>query len=155
MKSLRNIIREQTERFIMMEKRNIQSQRLYYMIKYFGKPLMSDVDLHSLTDDEIVDVCDIKDVPKGKGLGIIKFNNGQCIVVDKTQNNTSHDNKWEERWRERRKTDGKDEYRWNNKDAEDMVFKNPYFKEWPKNYQRKAIDNIKQGKRIFDNKENW
>ena len=48
--------------------------------------------------------------------------------------------------RERNRTDGMQNYIWHNKEAQDYIFDNPYFKEWSKEHQQKALDNIKNNK---------
>lgn len=158
--NIKNIIRESINKVLTEKKQGLKSKILYDLIQKYGKPYYKDVDLHLLTDDEILHVSYEK--PTHKHLQELKheFNtnqfiwgSGYIVVVryDKDKDmeynqklNDRHNNRYS-------KIDGAKEYRWHNKEAQDLVFNNPYFrKEWPKKLQNRAIDNIRNKRNFYD-----
>lgn len=148
---LAEMITESVKHNLLAEKRSVQSKTLSDMIKEKGKPTWWEADLNSVTDDEIIDIVRYYDIKKPNPYAIIKFKDNTCILVKKTDNNQKYLEKFDKRFNDHNyKVDGKDRYTWHNRDAEEMVFKNPWFKEWDKESQKKAFDNIRKGKKVHD-----
>lgn len=159
---LATMIAESISRVVLKEKRNVKSKTLADMIKQYGTPRYSSVDLHNVIDDDILEVKEYqfyndalhemqrKYRKQGINIGVIDFNTVMIVVKPTKANTSSKENKSWERFANNRKYDGKQTYKWHNRDAEEMIFKNPYFKDWDKQHQQKAIDNVKNGKRYND-----
>ena len=143
--TLANMISEAVKHNLLSERRNLQSKILYDLIKEKGKPY-SDVDLHNLTDDDIIDILDREEARKAKKGNIIRFKDGTCVRVKSTSKDKDFNDKVRSRMNPSRYSRLNDTYRWHNEDAEEMIFKNPWFKEWSKEHQRKALDNVKNGR---------
>lgn len=159
---MQNSMMESKKTKMLLEKRNLQSKKLYNCIKQFGKPMWSDVDLHLVTDEDILFVIE-KPLTKSlkqeirDNFGRVDFIRGDGYTIGVKYNKTKekeYNDKLLSRDKKNSGIDGAKQYRWHNKDAEDMIFKNPYFKDWDKDSQKKAISNVKNGKRYFENKDN-
>lgn len=157
---IKNIIKECIDKVLNEKKQGLKSKILFDLIQKYGKPYMSDVDLHLLTDDEILHVS--YESASNKHLQTLKkeFNThqficgrGYIVVVkyDKDKDET-YNKKIGDRYNERyAKIDGAKEYKWHNKEAQDLVFRNPYFrKEWDKDIQKRAIDNIRNKRNFYN-----
>lgn len=142
---LANMISESVHRVLMNESRSLKSNILYNLIKEKGNPY-SDVDLHNVTDDDIIDVLskdEARNIKKGNN---IWFDDGTCVRIKYTSKDKDFNDKVKSRMNPSKYSRLNDRYDWHNEDAEEMIFKNPWFKEWPKEHQRKALDNVKNGR---------
>lgn len=189
---LRDIITESINQ-ILLEKRGINSNKLYNIIKQHGGLAHGNkgvFDLNNMTDNDIIGVVDYnmlcyvndlgqKEWAKKNGikLGVgdvisdLELNDGQYILailrggnfdrISKSANDTreKEDGDFEHLYRkteDRRKNYPRNKYIWNNKDAEDL-FKNTYFRKgdgnWTSSEKKQAMNNVRNGKRWFDDKK--
>lgn len=155
---IHNILHESIQK-VLNERRGLQSKQLYNVISKLGKPYWSDVDLNLVTDDEIITVIERPLTERMKQeikqeYGNVNFVSGNnyfvLIKYDKNKEKEYVDKIYKRDKNHNNSIDGAKQYRWHNKDAEDMIFKNPYFRQWDKEHQRKALDNVKNGKRYFE-----
>ena len=146
----------------LIEKRGLQSKILYGYIKKYGTPWWKDVDIHLVTDDDIVyhseghftRDLELKLKRQFKAFDFIVGDNYYLLVKPNKDKSKSYEDKLLQRDRNHNNTiDGAREYRWINKDAEDMIFKNPYFRDWDEESQKRALSNVKNKKRYFENKQ--
>lgn len=180
---LHNIINESIKQ-VLFEKRSIKSKKLYNIIQQH-KGILSNrgiFDLNNMTDDDIIDVVDYNQLNdylnKDYNLGVadevdyIPLNDGKYIIakcrgarfdrIGKQFNDNREKqqgdfeelyNKTEKRHKERQ---GGEDYKWNNKDAED-IFKNPYYREgsggWTPERKKEVMNNIRSGKRWWERED--
>lgn len=144
--------------------------------KINGDIRMTNADLHNLSDNQVIDVVDYNDIKNtiadirknklygyvpGDDIDYVQLNDGKYLLLlvknanyypnrEKEENDFSNlFNKKQERYKNK-PFNGKhnDYYRWNSPDAEDLAFKNPYYKEWPNDrkdqLRRKIKDDYKK-----------
>ena len=152
--NITNRVMENIYNKLLCEKRGLQSQKLYDIMNKYGKPIASDVDLNNVTDEDILYFTTQswnKQIKQelGKKYNTHQFIYGNDYIIavryDKNKD-LQYNDKIADRMKEQNRTDGSRNYRWHNKEAQDYIFNNPYFKEWPKGQQRKALNNVKNNK---------
>lgn len=171
-KKLHEIVKESVKQ-IIKESRSIKSKKLYDIIKQHGgiKSNRGIFDIHNMTDEDIIGVfnwSELKDykpnnLDTADEIDFIELKDGKYILAKcrgarfDRLSKSYNDN--------RIKTDGdfeflnakkdertknryprKEDYVWNNKDAEDL-YKNPYFRrgegDWTKNRKKEVMNNLK------------
>lgn len=134
--------------------------------------LITNADIHNIEDNNVIGVVDYHRLQKtittikqkhlygfvnGDDIDYVELNDGKFLLLIVKNAHYYNDrmnepNTFKDLWNKTQKREqnkpfrGKhnDYYRWKSKDAEDLMFNNPYYKEWDentKNYYREKIKN--------------
>ena len=136
-----------------------------------GDIRMTNADLHNITDDQVIGVVEYDDINstirnivndnlfgyiKGDNIDYLPLNDGQYLLL-RVINAEEYPSRDGESGEFRQLFDKKQErennkpfrgkhnkyYRWSSKDAEDLAFKNPYYKNWSNAKKEELMKKIK------------